>query len=83
MIYNFSKNMQFNTRLTVEGDKLDQVKEPRLLGLVLRDDLSWKSNTAELTRRAFSRMRQVTAEILLTLSSRWWWVVVVVVVVVV
>ena len=56
MIFNFSKNLQFNTRLTLEGDNLDQVKETRLLGLVLRDDLSWKSNTAELTRRAFSRM---------------------------
>ena len=56
MIFNFSKNMQFNTRLILEGDKLDQVKETKLLGLVLRDDLSWKSNTAELTRKAFSRM---------------------------
>ena len=32
------------------------MKETRLLGIVLRHDLSWKSNTAELTRRAFSRM---------------------------
>ena len=56
MIFNFTKNKQFNTRLTLEGNVLDQVKETRLLGIVLRDDLSWKSNTAELTRRAFSRM---------------------------
>ena len=56
MIFNFTKNKQFNTRLTLEGNVLDQVKETRLLGIILRDDLSWKSNTAELTRRAFSRM---------------------------
>ena len=36
--------------------KLDQVQETKLLGLVLRDDLSWKSNSAELTKRAYSRM---------------------------
>ena len=56
MIFNFSKNYNFNTRLTIEGTKLDQVKETKLLGLVLRDDLSWKSNSAELTKRAYSRM---------------------------
>ena len=56
MIFNFSKNNKFNTRLTLEGTKLDQVQETKLLGLVLRDDLSWRSNTNELTKRAYSRM---------------------------
>ena len=37
-IFNFSKNKKFNTRLTLEGTKLDQVQETKLLGLVLRDD---------------------------------------------
>ena len=32
------------------------MQETKLLGLVLRDDLSWKSNTAELIKRAYSRM---------------------------
>ena len=56
MIFNFSTKLQFNTRLRLEHNKLDQIHETKLLGLVLRDDLSWKSNTGELTRRAFSRM---------------------------
>ena len=55
MISNFSKNYQFNTRLRLEGNKLDQVKQTKLPGLIIRDDLSWKSNTAELTRKAYSR----------------------------
>ena len=56
MIFNFSTKLQFNTRLRLEHNKLDQIHETKLLGLVLRDDLSWKSNTGGLTRRAFSRM---------------------------
>ena len=56
MIFNFSKNNTFNCRLNLEGDVLDQVHEVRLLGLVLRDDLSWKSNTNSLVKRAYSRM---------------------------
>ena len=56
MIFNFSKNYTFNTRLNLEGEILDQVHEAKLLGLILRDDLSWKSNTAFLTKKAYKRM---------------------------
>ena len=56
MLFNFSTNYQFNTRLNLNGSKIDQVHQTKLLGLVLRDDLKWKSNTDELTRRAYSRM---------------------------
>ena len=56
MIFNFSTKFQFNTRLRLEDNKLDQIHQTKLLGLVLRDDLSWKANTGELTRKAYSRM---------------------------
>ena len=56
MILNFSKNYKFNTRLNLEGEVLDQVHEAKLLGLVIRDDLSWRSNTNLLTRKAYTRM---------------------------
>ena len=56
MVFNFSKKFQFNTRLRLNEEKLDQVHQAKLLGLIIRDDLSWKANTAELTRRAYSRM---------------------------
>ena len=56
MLFNFSKNYKFNTRLALEGENLEQVHETKLLGLKIRDDLSWKSNTSELTRKAYSRM---------------------------
>jgi hypothetical protein len=56
IIFNFSTKFQFNTRLRLEDNKLDQIHQTKLLGLVLRDDLSWKDNTGELTRKAYSRM---------------------------
>jgi hypothetical protein len=56
MLFNFSTKYQFNTRLNVNGSKTDQIHQTKLLGLVLRDDLSWKANTEELTRRAYTRM---------------------------
>ena len=55
-MYNFSKKFQFNTRLRLNEEKLDQVHQAKLLGLIIRHDLSWKANAAELTRRAYSRM---------------------------
>ena len=56
MIFNFSSNYQFNTRLDIDGRKIDQICETKLLGLKIRDDLSWKSNTEMLTRKAYMRM---------------------------
>ena len=51
------KNYNLNTRLYLEGDVLQQVHEVKLLGLVvLREDLSWKSNTNFLIKRAYMRM---------------------------
>ena len=52
MIFNFTRIHQFTTRLQLEGKLLEQVHETRLLGLILRDDLSWKSNTKYLVKRA-------------------------------
>ena len=38
------------------GNNLEQVNQTKILGLVLRDDLSWRANTETITKRAFSRM---------------------------
>ena len=35
---------------------LSQVRETRLLGVVLRDDLTWKSNTDFIVKQAYKRM---------------------------
>ena len=56
MIFNPSKNHQFNTRLNIEGQAIEQVHEARLLGVLIRDDLSWKSNTEFIIKKAYKRM---------------------------
>ena len=56
MIINFTTNHQFQTRLNLEGQLIDQVHQARLLGLLISDDLTWKANTDHLVKKAFKRM---------------------------
>ena len=56
MIINYTNKFQFNTRLTLENTTLDCISQIRLLGIELRDDLSWKSNTASIIKKSNSRM---------------------------
>ena len=39
---NFTKNNQFSTRLTINGKTLETVKEIKLLGTILTDNLKWE-----------------------------------------
>ena len=56
MTVNFTRNYQFNTRLNMEGNLLQQVSETKLLGLVISDSLSWQSNTTFIVKKAYKRM---------------------------
>ena len=56
MIFNFTNNFQFTSRILIEDQPLKLVSETKLLGLILRDDLKWSSNTDYLIKRANARM---------------------------
>ena len=56
MVVNFTENYQFNTRLNIENQMLQQVKETKLLGVIVNDQLTWHSNTNFLVKKAYSRM---------------------------
>ena len=56
MIFNFCHSAQFHTRIHLNNTLLDQVKETRLLGVTISDDLTWHSNTNKLVTRAYQRM---------------------------
>ena len=56
MTVNFTKRYQFSTRLCLDGNNLDEVTETKLLGLTLRNDLKWHSNTEILVKNAYKRM---------------------------
>ena len=43
-IFNFTDNYQIKTRLMLEEKLVKHVNETRVLGVILRDDMSFKSN---------------------------------------
>ena len=56
MIFNFTRNYQFSTRLQIEGQTLETVDETKLLGTVVSSDLKWNRNTQFIVKKANSRM---------------------------
>ena len=56
MIFNFSKNYQFTTRLTLKGSNIDTVDKVKLLGTIVTNDLKWNENTNFLVTKANQRM---------------------------
>jgi hypothetical protein len=52
MIFNYTKKYQFTTRLSINDQPIEVIKNTRLLGTIIQDDLSWDLNTAELVRKA-------------------------------
>ena len=63
MIFNYTRNYQFSTRLNLEGEILETVEETKLLGTILTNDLRWEKNTDFIVKKANKRMellRQVS-----------------------
>ena len=56
IIFNFTNNYQFLTRLTLNSETIEIVPETKLLGTIILNNLKWDSNTANLVKRANSRM---------------------------
>ena len=56
MIFNFTQNYQFNTRLYIENELIEVIDSTRLLGTIITSDLRWDQNTAHLVQKANSRM---------------------------
>ena len=57
MVFNFTRDYQFSTRVLLENDKVDILSEAKLLGVIINDQLTWDSNTDYLVKRANSRLR--------------------------
>ena len=56
MTINFTSDYQFTTRLELEGEILEEVKETRLWCLILSSNLKWHSNTESIEKNAYKRM---------------------------
>ena len=57
MIFNFTRNFQFSTRLELENDVTEILRETKLLGVIINDHFTWDSNTHSLVKRSNARMR--------------------------
>ena len=59
MVFNFTKDHQFCSRLYLEGKLLETVHETKLLGTIITSDLKWERNTDMLTKKAYQRMEML------------------------
>ena len=56
MVFNPAKTMDFSPRFTFNENQLEIVEETKLLGLVIRNDLSWTANTEYMVKRAIKKL---------------------------
>ena len=51
MVFNFTKDYQFATRLHLENALLETVSQTKLLGTIIQSDLKWHSNTEMIVKK--------------------------------
>ena len=57
MLFNPGKKNDFLPKIqTKDGTKLEVIEEAKLLGILVRTDMSWKSNTNLLCKKGYSRL---------------------------
>ena len=56
VIFNFTDNYQFTTRLQLNNETVEVIDSTRLLGTIIQNDLKWNQNTKNLVKKANARM---------------------------
>ena len=56
MVFNYTRNYQFATRVHLNDTLLETINETTLLGTKLTSDLKWHSNSKMLTQKGYQRM---------------------------
>ena len=56
MLFNNSKKFDFVPDIKLQGTQVETVEEFKLLGLVLRSDMRWTSNTKSITLKGYKRL---------------------------
>ena len=70
MIFNFTRNHQFTTRMVEDNVNIEVVHEFKLLGTWITSDLSWNKNTTYITKRAYGRLQLLHKAAKFTKSKR-------------
>ena len=56
MLFNFTYNYQFGTRLELGGENIEMVNKMKLLGTWINSNLTWDENCAYLVKKVNNRM---------------------------
>ena len=56
MVFNNGKQMDFMPEFEIDENGIEVVEEIRVLGLIVRSDLKWSSNTEHITIKGFHRL---------------------------
>ena len=57
MIFNYTTNHQFTTRVTLDNVNIEVVEEAKLLGTHITSDLKWDVNTKNIIKKSNARMQ--------------------------
>ena len=56
MIFNFTEDYQFATRLYIEDVLMETINQTKLLGTIVQSDLKWSENTTLIVKKGYQRM---------------------------
>ena len=58
MKFNFSRTQDFPPELNISGfnNNIEVIREAKLLGVMISDDLKWQSNTEYICKKAYKKM---------------------------
>ena len=59
LVFNFSKNNQFSTDVKLGSEVVETMKETKLFGTILTDNLSWNTNTNKIVKETNRRMQML------------------------
>ena len=52
IIFNYSDNYQFTTRLQIKNQPVEVIDNARLLGTIISNNLTWDLNTASIVKKS-------------------------------
>ena len=56
MIFNQGKTMDFMPEFNIDGNEIQVVEEMRILGIIIRSDMKWSSNSDYIVSKAYKRL---------------------------
>ena len=59
MMFNYTNNFQFSTRVSTDATDTEIISETKLLGVMINNKLTWDANTTFLVKKANARMRML------------------------